>query len=60
MISWQNIFSQSKVNNGIYDGDRLVAQSWSWPEETWFQIRLRDLRKSKRERPRQSTRQNLH
>ena len=44
MISWQLIFIQSKVNNGAYDGDRLVAQNWAWPRETWFQMRLRDLR----------------
>ena len=44
MISWQLIFIQSKVNNGAYDGDRLFAQNWAWPRETWFQMRLRDLR----------------
>ena len=45
MSAWQLIFSQSKVNNGFYDGDRLVAQKREWPKETWFQNRLRDLRK---------------
>lgn len=45
MSAWQIIFSQSKVNNGFYDGDRLVSQNWEWPKETWFQNRLRDLRK---------------
>jgi len=48
MISWQLIFIQSKVNNGPYDGDRLLAQNWDWPNETWFQMRLRDLRKGAR------------
>jgi hypothetical protein len=45
MSAWQLIFSQSKVNNGFYDGDRLVSQNWEWPKKTWFQNRLRDLRK---------------
>jgi hypothetical protein len=44
MSLWQLIFMQSKVNNGPYDGDRLLAQNWDWPKETWFQMRLRDLR----------------
>ena len=45
MSSWQLIFIQSKVNNCAYDGDRLFAQNWAWPKETWFQMRLRDLRR---------------
>jgi hypothetical protein len=44
--SWQLIFQQSKVNNGAYDGDRLPAQNWHWPQGTWLQKRLRYLRKS--------------
>ena len=43
--SWQLIFQQSKVNNGAYDGDRLPAQNWHWPQGTWLQKRLRYLRK---------------
>jgi hypothetical protein len=39
--SWQLIFQQSKANNGAYYGDRLSAQNWDWPQETWFQKRLR-------------------
>jgi len=35
--SWQLIFQQSKANNGAYYGDRLSAQNWDWPQETWFQ-----------------------
>jgi hypothetical protein len=45
MNSWELIFRQSRVNNGIYDGDRLAAQNWRWPEGTWFQSRLRYLRR---------------
>jgi len=48
MTSWQFIFLQSKVNNGAYDGDRLLTQNWAWPKETWFQMRLRDLRRGNR------------
>jgi len=46
MSSWQLIFVQSKVNNARYDGDRLLTQNWDWPKGTWFQMRLRDLRKA--------------
>ena len=48
MNSWELIFLQSKVNNGVYEGDRLPAQNWDWPEETWFQTRLRYLRRHNR------------
>lgn len=44
MSPWQLIFRQSRVNNGIYDGDRLPAQNWDWPQGTWLQERLRYLR----------------
>jgi hypothetical protein len=44
MNGWQQIFLQSKVNNGAYYGELLPAQNWDWPEETWFQKRLRHLR----------------
>jgi hypothetical protein len=44
MNEWQLIFSQSKVNNGAYYGELLPPQNWDWPEETWFQKRLRYLR----------------
>ena len=46
MSSWRLIFVQSKVNNARYDGDRLLTRHWDWPKETWFQMRLRDLRKA--------------
>jgi len=46
MNSWQLIFLQSKVNNGAYYGDQLPPQIWDWPEETWFQKRLSNLRRS--------------
>ena len=36
MKSWELIFRQSRVNNGIYDGDRLPGQK--------LQTRLRYLR----------------
>ena len=46
MTLCQLIFTQSKVNGGVYYGDRLVAQNWMWPKETWFQTRLCELRRS--------------
>jgi len=46
MTFWQLIFIQSKVNGGVYDGDRLLTQNWKWPNETWFQTRLCELRTS--------------
>jgi hypothetical protein len=45
MNSWELIFCLSRVNNGVYDGDRLAAQNWQWPEDTWLQTRLRYLRR---------------
>ena len=59
MSSWQLIFIQSKVNDGRYDGDHLVPQSWDWPKETWFQMRLGNLRKRNRKRSAESSPQNL-
>lgn len=45
MSSWRLIFLQSKANDGLYDETRLPTQNWDWPEGTWFQNRLRYLRK---------------
>jgi hypothetical protein len=59
MSSWQLIFAQSKVNNGRYDGDHLLGQNWDWPRETWFQMRLRDLRKGNRKSSEESTQQKV-
>jgi hypothetical protein len=46
MSYWQLIFLQSKVNRGAHDGDRLPRQNWAWPQQTWFQERLRYIRKT--------------
>jgi len=46
MICWQLIFLQSKVNRAAYEGDKLPTQNWDWPKGTWFQNRLRYLRKT--------------
>jgi hypothetical protein len=59
MSSWQLIFQQSKVNNGAYDGDRLPPQKWDWPRETWFQTRLRRLRRGQARYAKKSLRQSL-
>jgi hypothetical protein len=49
MNPWELMFLQSKVNNNAYYGDSLAPQNWTWPQETWFQERLRRLRKKPRE-----------
>jgi len=49
MSTWQLIFLLSRVNNGEYDGERLPAQNWDWPQGTWFQKRLRYFRKTQRQ-----------
>jgi hypothetical protein len=46
MNSWQVIFQQSRVSNGNYIGDQLSAQNWQWPRNTWFQQRIRYLRRA--------------
>jgi hypothetical protein len=43
---WETIFIQSKANWGVYNGDNLPLQNWKWPEETWFQKRLRQHRET--------------
>jgi hypothetical protein len=48
MHSWELIFLQSRVNHGMYDGDRLPTQNWDWPRGTWFQIRLNYVRRARR------------
>ena len=45
MSTWQLIFRQSRVNDGIYYGDRLPGQNWQWPQGTWLQTRLRSMRR---------------
>lgn len=42
MSNWEAIFSQSPVNDGYYDEQRLPEVHWDWPRGTWFQSR-RDL-----------------
>jgi hypothetical protein len=55
MNSWQLIFLQSKVNHGEYNGDLLPLHIWDWPEGTWFQERLRHLRREHRKFAEEST-----
>lgn len=49
MNSWVSVFNQSPANNAPYDGDRLPEQVWQWPTGTWFQTRVRYLRKRSRQ-----------
>jgi len=47
MNPWQLMFLQSKVNHNAYNGDSLATQNWAWPQGTWFQKRLRLLRRER-------------
>ena len=47
MNPWQLMFLQSKVNDNPYNGDSLATQNWAWPQGTWFQKRLRYLRRKR-------------
>jgi hypothetical protein len=58
MKPWQLIFYQSKANDAAYFGDRLPTHIWYWPRGTWFQTRLRDLRRSGRVHPNQPAEQS--
>ncbi|HEX9454285.1 MAG TPA: hypothetical protein VGA27_07990 [Candidatus Binatia bacterium] len=40
MNVWESVFTQSRVNDGYYDEDRLPDFRWEWPKRTWFQTRL--------------------
>jgi len=52
-------FLQSKVNNGAYDGDRLRAENWNWPQGTWFRTRLGNLRRGSDKYSKESIEQEL-
>ena len=41
---WQLVFSQSKVNGARYQDEHLESSIWSWPEDTFLQRRLRQIR----------------
>ena len=41
---WQLVFAQSKVNGGLYSDDQLVNNNWNWPQDTFLQRRLRQVR----------------
>jgi hypothetical protein len=43
--TWQRIFLQSKVNGASYGGEQLSGFNWSWPQNTYLQRRLKDLRR---------------
>jgi hypothetical protein len=40
MNIWESVFTQSRVNDGYYDEERLPDFRWAWPKGTWFQARL--------------------
>lgn len=39
MSYWQVIFSQSKVNGGLYNDSELPVINWNWPRDTYLQRR---------------------
>jgi ABC transporter substrate binding protein len=43
--TWQRIFLQSKVNGASYRGEQLSGFNWSWPQNTYLQRRLKQLRR---------------
>lgn len=43
---WQLIFLQSKVNGAEYHGEEFFPNNWNWPQDTYFQRRLRSLREA--------------
>jgi hypothetical protein len=45
LSAWQLIFLQSKVNGAQYRGDEICPYRWDWPGETYFQKRVRYLRR---------------
>ena len=42
---WQLVFSQSKANGAPYIGEELPGRNWEWPRNTYFQRRLRQVRR---------------
>jgi len=44
MSVWEMIFTQSPVNEGYYDEEKLPQTKWDWPKGTWFQNRLDRIR----------------
>jgi hypothetical protein len=48
MNTWEAIFSQSPVNKGFYNGEKLPQVHWDWPKRTWFQARLNHVRENDR------------
>ena len=43
---WQLVFSQSKVNGALYEGENLTHSRWRWPTNTYLQRRRSYLRSS--------------
>ena len=41
---WQLVFSQSKVNGAAYSDEDLHGNVWNWPQDTFLQRRLRQVR----------------
>lgn len=48
MNNWEAIFSQSRANDGYYNGEKLPQVHWELPKRTWFQDRLDSIRENER------------
>jgi hypothetical protein len=60
MNTWKAVFSQSPVNKGFYNGEKLPQVHWDWPKRTWFQGRLNQVRENDRPWPAKMGSQHLH
>jgi hypothetical protein len=45
MKDWQLLFLPSEANNNFSYKQTLALQNWAWPQATWFQKRLSQLRR---------------
>lgn len=43
----QNIFNNSKANDAPYDGEKLPLNGFPFPQGTWLQRRIQELREEK-------------
>lgn len=43
----QIVFLQSKANDAFYDGEKLPVNGFPFPQGTWLQRRIQELREEK-------------
>lgn len=47
MSNWEDVFIQSRINGGNYEGDNLPDHKWQWPKDTFLQKKLEELKREK-------------